>query len=244
MELTYDEAIRLLEDMKGRFNDGFSSLDHSIIEQLYGKVLNRVFTRTGCNDCYRDAYVLIYSTLKRTKEMPTRKSQYILKAGALLRKPGSNKFYANPLPNDEVPESYLAEFPNQINLFASYPHDWEERVKARKEGRKVEVAPSPDIAPLNAEISRLKAESDEKDKLIAELKSVNAEQGEVIDGLRTKIQELQSIPAQEDAEEIGNLKMQLDMANADLKAANEEIEPLRAANEALKANKTARSKKA
>lgn len=244
MELTYDEAIRLLEDMKGRFNDGFSSLDHSIIEQLYGKVLNRVFTRTGCNDCYRDAYVLIYSTLKRTKEMPNRKSQYILKAGALLRKPGSNKFYANPLPNDEVPESYLAEFPSQINLFASYPPDWEERVKARKEGRKVEVAPSPDIAPLNAEISRLKAEADEKDKFIAELKSENAEQTEAIEGLRTKIQELQSIPAQEDAEEIGNLKMLLDMANADLKAANEEIEALRAANEALKANKTARSKKA
>ncbi len=244
MELTYDEAIRLLEDMKGRFNDGFSSLDHSIIEELYGKVLNRVFTRTGCNDCYRDAYVLIYSTLKRTKEMPTRKSQYILKAGALLRKPGSNKFYANPLPNDEVPESYLAEFPTQINLFASYPPDWEERVKARKEGYKVEATPSVNIAPLNAEISRLKAEADEKDKLIAELKSVNAEQSEAIEGLRTKIQELQSIPAQEDAEEIGNLKMQLDMANADLKAANEEIEALRAANEALKANKTARSKKA
>lgn len=244
MELTYDEAIRLLEDMKGRFNDGFSSLDHSIIEQLYGKVLNRVFTRTGCNDCYRDAYVLIYSTLKRTKEMPTRKSQYILKAGALLRKPGSNKFYANPLPNDEVPESYLAEFPNQINLFASYPPDWEERVKARKDGRKVESAPSAEVAPLNAEISRLKTEADEKDKLIAELKSVNAEQSEAIEELRTKIQELQSIPAQEDAEEIGNLKMQLDMANADLKAANEEIEALRAANEALKANKTARSKKA
>lgn len=244
MELTYDEAIRLLEDMKGRFNDGFSSLDHSIIEHIYGKVLNRVFTRTGCNDCYRDAYVLIYSTLKKTKEMPTRKSQYILKAGALLRKPGSNKFYANPLPNDEVPESYLAEFPSQINLFASYPPDWEERVKARKEGRKVEVAPSPVIAPLNAEISRLKAEADEKDKFIAELKSENAEQTEAIEGLRTKIQELQSIPAQEDAEEIGNLKMQLDMANADLKAANEEIEALRAANEALKANKTARSKKA
>lgn len=244
MELTYDEAIRLLEDMKGRFNDGFSSLDHSIIEQLYGKVLNRVFTRTGCNDCYRDAYVLIYSTLKRTKEMPTRKSQYILKAGALLRKPGSNKFYANPLPNDYVPESYLAEFPNQINLFASYPPDWEERVKARKEGRMVEDVPSADVAPLNAEISRLKAEAEEKDNLIAELKSENAEQTEAINGLRTKIQELQSIPAQEDAEEIGNLKMQLDMANADLKAANEEIEALRAANEALKANKTSRAKKA
>lgn len=244
MELTYDEAIRLLEDMKGRFNDGFSSLDHSIIEQLYSKVLNRVFTRTGCNDCYRDAYVLIYSTLKKTKEMPTRKSQYILKAGALLRKPGSNKFYANPLPNDEVPEAYLAEFPTQINLFASYPPDWEERVKARKEGRKVEDVPSADVAPLNAEISRLKAETEEKDNLIAELKSENAEQTEVINGLRTKIQELQSIPAQEDAEEIGNLKMQLDMANADLKAANEEIEALRAANEALKANKTPRAKKA
>lgn len=244
MELTYDEAIRLLEDMKGRFNDGFSSLDHSIIEQLYSKVLNRVFTRTGCNDCYRDAYVLIYSTLKKTKEMPTRKSQYILKAGALLRKPGSNKFYANPLPNDEVPEAYLAEFPTQINLFASYPPDWEERVKARKEGRKAEDVPSADVAPLNAEISRLKAETEEKDNLIAELKSENAEQTEVINGLRTKIQELQSIPAQEDAEEIGNLKMQLDMANADLKAANEEIEALRAANEALKANKTSRAKKA
>ena len=249
--MEYQEAIRLLGDMKGRFNDGCSYSDRSIIEDLHQQVLNRIFVKTGCGDCYRDAYIQILSTLKRTKEMPTYKSLYILKAGALLRKAGSNKFYSNPLPSDDVAEEHLAENPSLIRLFASYPVDWEARVQARKNGSNLPETISAEV------VSGYVKQLEEKDSVIANLLKENKEQSDSITTLRTnaeemekaislleaKVQEQQVPLSEENDSAIANLQMELDVCRADLKSANEEIEALRAANEALKANKTSRSTK-
>ena len=61
--------------------------------------------------------------------------------------------------------------------------------------------------------------------------------------LEAKVQEQQVPLSEENDSAIANLQMELDVCRADLKSANEEIEALRAANEALKANKTSRSTK-
>lgn len=130
----YDEIIASLEEMRSRFDSGFLSYDRELIEalhlRLFGKVVNR-----ACGNCYRDAYILIYSKLKKDKTMP-KIPNYEVKAGVLIHTFGTSEYYTNPLPNDEVALDFLAANENNINLFARYPKDWEEQLKKYKAGKK------------------------------------------------------------------------------------------------------------
>ena len=93
----------------------YSSSDKSEIERLYKEVLGKEFTKTSCNDCYRDAVI--------------EKCNYILKNGVLLQPEfGSNKMYTNDNLTDEVAEKYLAKNPKGEIYFAHVPTDWKERV--------------------------------------------------------------------------------------------------------------------
>lgn len=205
--MEYADAIALLEDMKSRFEDGFSSSDRSVLEELHRVLFNRGISNKGCSDCYRDAYVVIYKQLKDTKTMPKAKSLYTLKAGAILRRPGDNKFYANPLPNDEIPEKYLADYPQNINLFASFPNDWEARVARRKSGQLPE-----------GELSQEDAKN-----IIAGLEAENATLKAELEDFHTA-----AIADPSDTEEIGNLNLQIQALTADVEAANNEINDLKA----------------
>lgn len=129
--MTYKEAITLFADMESRFNDGFSSKDRAIINHLYFFIFAKEIENKGCSDCYRDAYILIRTRLKTLGKMPT-KSNYTLKAGAIIHPVGTSKFYTNPLPSDEIAEEFLSKFPEQIGIFAAFPHDWEDRVAKYK----------------------------------------------------------------------------------------------------------------
>lgn len=228
--MTYEEAMLLLSDMKSRYDDGFSSSDRSVLEDLHRQMYGRAITNTGCSDCYRDAYILIVTKLKTTKEMPTTKSKYTLKAGAIIRRAGDNRFYANPLPNDEVPELYLAEFPNEISKFASYPNDWESRVARRKEGKIPE-------GELRQEDAR---------KIIEGLEEDVRQRDEIIASLKKELEEGEAYPAPEgdESEELGNLRLELASANAELETKNSEIEELKAEIASLKDATPKRTRKA
>ncbi len=223
--MEYADAIRLMNDMKSRFEDGFSFSDRSILETLHRTLFGRGITNKGCSDCYRDAYIIIYRKLKILKEMPKAKSQYTLKAGAILRRAGDNKFYANPLPNDEVPEKYLADFPSSINLFAVYPADWEARVARRKEGKLPEGELSQDDAKNI--IAGLEADCIKKDSEIAELKAR-------LDGVQI---------SENNSEEIGNLNLMIQALTADLESSNCEIAELKAEKTKLEEELAALKKK-
>ena len=107
--------------------NGFSSSDKSHIETLYREVCGKAVRNTGCNDCYKDAYIETYLKLKRTGKMP-QKPNYILKAGVVIREFGSNKFYGLANCPDDVAENYSRDDEKRINLFESYPKDWHDRV--------------------------------------------------------------------------------------------------------------------
>lgn len=53
----YEIIMSRLTDMRSRFDSGFSSSDRSYIEQLYRSLLNKTVRRSGCADCYRDAFL-------------------------------------------------------------------------------------------------------------------------------------------------------------------------------------------
>ena len=107
--------------------NGFSSSDKSHIESLYREICGKAVRNTGCNDCYKDAYIETYLTLKRNGKMP-KKPNYILKAGVVISKFGSNKFYGLSNCPDDVAEDYIRKDESRINLFESFPKDWHDRV--------------------------------------------------------------------------------------------------------------------
>jgi len=125
--LEYEKTMALLEEMRPHYDDGFTSSERSAIETLYNKVCGKPIRRSGCSDCYRDAYIEVVTTLKRLGNMPTIPN-YILKAGALIHEFGSSDFYTlNNIP-DDVAERWLARYPQDEELFEKMPSDWKERV--------------------------------------------------------------------------------------------------------------------
>lgn len=229
--------------MKSRFQDGFSSSDKEFLDKLHRLLFNKEITNRGCNDCYRDAYLLISVKLKKLKEMPKNKSNYVLKAGAILFKAGDNKYYKNPLPNDEIPETYLAEDPQMISRFASYPTDWERRVALRKEGH----VPSGELTQEEAQnaISGLQAELQNKEDELAALSEEIKEKDELIAELKKQIESApEGAIAVPESEEIGNLKLQIQALTADVESKNNEIAELKEENAKLKETKTTKKSSA
>lgn len=129
--LEYSKTMTLLDEMKPHYDDGFTSSERGVIENLYNKVCGKPIRRSGCSDCYRDAYIEIVTTLKKIGKMPTIPN-YVLKAGALLHEFGSSDFYTLNNCPDEFAEKWLATHPADIVLFERTPSDWEEKVKQKK----------------------------------------------------------------------------------------------------------------
>lgn len=162
----YAVTLKTLEEMRSRFSSGFSSSDKANIEKLYLLICGKRVRKTGCRDCWRDAFIETMTTLKKLGKMP-KKPNYILKAGVIIHPHGTSKFYSlNNIP-DDVAENWLGQFPAEINKFESYPTDWESRVKARQEGMVAE----PTKDELKDEVEKLNIALAEKD---AEIEKLNA----------------------------------------------------------------------
>ncbi len=138
--VSYDIAIQRLEEMKSRYKEGFSSSDRELLEALNQRLFHKVITKTGCSDCYRDAYIIIFNHLKKEKVMPTL-SNYCLKAGAVIHSFGSPDFYTLSVP-DKVAEDYLRNDPTNIREFQRFPSDWKERISRTETTSKRKVEQS------------------------------------------------------------------------------------------------------
>lgn len=124
------EVVKRMQELGSKAS--LSSSERSEIEHCYYEALGKTFHKTSCGDCYRDAAIEIYLYLKRNGKMKE-KSNYALKNGILLQPEfGKSLFYTNANLTDEVAEKYLANHPENINIFSVYPNDWEERVKERE----------------------------------------------------------------------------------------------------------------
>ncbi len=155
--MTYEETIQRLQEMESRYNDGFSSLDRSYLDSLYFAFFGREITNKGCSDCYRDAYMEILIKLKKTKEMP-KKSEYVLKPGAIITFFGEPKCYTNANITDEAALRFLSQNPRNESLFEALPRDWEKRVEKFVAGNDADSG---------------KSEDSDKDTIISELRKEN-----------------------------------------------------------------------
>lgn len=132
MEL--EEARRIIEDLKGRFDTPFSSFDKETIEELYYEVTGRSFVPTSCQQCYHDALVEIVYFFKKNGKM-AEKLNFRLKAGAIINCPSfmGGKVFSNENLTDEIAANYLKAFPEQIDVFETVPEDFD---PTRENGRK------------------------------------------------------------------------------------------------------------
>lgn len=128
--MTIEDVRSDFQVMKSHYKGGFSYKEQQYIESIYIRLFNNPMQkRSGCQDCYRDAFILISNKLKTMTEMP-KESPYKLKAGVVASSFGSSDFYVLDMP-EEAAEKWLHEFPERINQFQKFPEDWQDRVNAR-----------------------------------------------------------------------------------------------------------------
>lgn len=160
--MTYEEAMQRLSEMESRYNDGFSSTDRKCLDSLYFTLFGKEITNKGCSNCYRDAFIEINIKLKKTKAMP-KKSDFVLKAGAVITFFGEPKCYTNANITDEAALRFLALNPKNERLFEKVPHDWKERVGIPADETSTQSADAEKdslIARLTAENEMLKQENE------------------------------------------------------------------------------------
>lgn len=126
--MQYDEIMQELKEMKPHYDGGFSLLEKQRIVELYWRILRKKINNLNCSDCYRDAFLEIYSFLKKNGKLPEER-HYELKDGKCLHVFGSSEYLFDV--TDEQAEKFLAQCPAAIGNFKSYPEDWEERVQNR-----------------------------------------------------------------------------------------------------------------
>lgn len=144
--MTIEEVRSEFQVMKSHFKGGFSYKEQQYIESIYIRLFNKPMQkRSGCQDCYRDAFILISNKLKSMTEMP-KESPYKLKAGVVASSFGSSDFYVLDMP-EEAAEKWLHEFPERINQFQKFPEDWQERVNARFAPKEAEHETESDPEP-------------------------------------------------------------------------------------------------
>lgn len=163
--MTYEETMTRLKEMESRYQDGFSSLDRSLLDNLYFNIFGREITNRGCCDCYRDAYMEILIYLKRNKAMP-KKSDFVLKAGAIITFFGEPKCYSNANITDEAALRFLAMNPSNEKLFEHLPEGWKSRLPKTDD--------APEAEDKDAVIALLTKENEQLTKENEQLRSENA----------------------------------------------------------------------
>lgn len=158
--MTYEETIQCLTEMGSRYNDGFSSPDRSYLDSLYFTLFGRSIPNKNCSDCYRDAYMEIKIKLNKTKAMP-KKSDFVLKAGAIITFFGEPVCYSNANITDEAALRFLAMNPRNESLFESLPEDWKSRLPKSDTDNSAEAEDKDSIiARLTKENEQLRNENE------------------------------------------------------------------------------------
>lgn len=216
--LTFSETMAALLEMRSRYDDGFSSTDRLFIKETYEFLFGEPITNTSCGNCYRDAYVLIYSKLKKEGIMPKEK-KFILLNGVLLHALNGQVF-TNANLTDEIAMDALNENANRLDLFAKYPDNYKELCDARK--------------TLLAEKSSVEPKSNEE--LQASIESLKS-------ALETANSDLANEQKKNDDLEakISTLNEEKTVVNGFTKELNDKIAELTANNEALVTEKEALS---
>lgn len=222
--------------MRGRFDDGFSAIDRKFLEKIHFLLFGRVITNKGCGNCYRDAFLIIYTHLKKIKTMP-QPSIYKLKPGVVIQFFGNSTVYTNSNLTDETAEKYLAQNTNNKRFFSDLPSNWEERVASRVANRSTEEESSADPEVLTKMTDQLS----EKDKELEETKALLEEvrkENEALQKENLQLKESGTVTDADAEQQLANMTLELQTLQAENDTLKEENNSLRNENRALKSANT------
>lgn len=165
-----------LEDIKARFDkSGALSPDDKIfIESYFERITQKGFSKRGCNSCYADAFIEMYTHYKKygIKIM----GKFKLKRGVVLH--FGNKVYTNANLTDEIAEKYLKEFPKQEKLFET---------TSGADSEKEKVVDTEAVKALTDEKTKLEGKVNELDAIVQQYK-----EGDLVNEIAGKLKEGQS----------------------------------------------------
>ena len=139
--MTYEEALTIVEELRGRMNAPFSLEDKQTIARLYPEITGKTFRKTACKRCYQDAVIEMAVKLRKEQKM-REKCDYHMRAGFIIRCGDfdNGQIYTNANLTNDVAKRYLERFPNKRNMFDRIPE--ETPAEATKEPTKQVVKPS------------------------------------------------------------------------------------------------------
>ncbi len=158
--MTYDEALVIVEELRGHDRAPFSIEDKQRIEEIYPMIMGRRFRKTSCKRCYHDAVIEMAVKLRRTKKMERyEKCDYRMRAGFIIHTPAidGGKIYTNANLTNEVAKRYLELFPQKRVMFEQVPEETAEKpVEAPEESKQASDQPKAE-KPKKGRSSRKKA---------------------------------------------------------------------------------------
>ena len=111
-------------------NNTVTDSEKEEIKAIYLKV-KRVELQITCNNCFSDAYFLLYNLFKSNRKhfIALYNSEYRLKNGAVLQEFGNvDNFMTSLNTTNELSEYYLKKDQSLIEKFSVYPSDWQQRI--------------------------------------------------------------------------------------------------------------------
>lgn len=128
--MTFEEAVKISNELRERMDAPFGYSDKELIESLYPEVLGRAFRKTNCGQCYRDALIEIICYLKKNGKM-AEKLNFVLRSGVIIndQRFDGGKVYSNYNLTDDVAKRFLKQFPEMESLFEVIPSDFKKEKK-------------------------------------------------------------------------------------------------------------------
>jgi len=142
--MTYEEALTIVEELRGRINAPFSLEDKQTIARLYPEITGKTFRKTACKRCYQDAVIEMAVKLRKEQKM-REKCDYHMRAGFIIRCGDfdNGQIYTNANLTNDVAKRYLERFPQKRAMFDRIPEEPAETpVQAEKEPSDKVVQPS------------------------------------------------------------------------------------------------------
>lgn len=132
------ELQEKLKELRGRQIADLSLYDKQLIEEAYTQYCLKEVRTCNCPDRYDEAIIETLIMIEKGVK-PMNERRFMLKNGVLLRAGGfgSAEIYINTTLTDEVAIKHLQMCPDDIDLFAVFPDDWQSIVNTS--GKKDEV---------------------------------------------------------------------------------------------------------
>ena len=155
--MTYEEALTIVEELRGRINAPFSLEDKQTIARLYPEITGKTFRKTACKRCYQDAVIEMAVKLRKEQKM-REKCDYHMRAGFIIRCGDfdGGEIYTNANLTNDVAKRYLERFPQKRVMFDRIPEETAEMPSETTEEPSEQVVQPSEEKPATGRSKRKK----------------------------------------------------------------------------------------